>query len=104
MILVGLINELLCVDVALEVVRDQVVITMLDDAVDQSTELASVAESPVADRVEDAIQLRVKLEAAVEVVMAQVLDVFCEIAEEEDVVLADFASDLVKAVSATLSE
>lgn len=101
LVFVRLIDELLRVDVALEVVGDQVVIAMVDNAVDQSAELACIAERPVADGVKNARQLRVELEAAVEVVVTEIFDILGEITEQEDVVLADFSGDLnVRTVTA----
>ena len=81
-------------DVGVEIVRDEVVITVLFDRAYQRGEISFVAEHIVFDCVEDALQLWVQLEAAVEVSVAQVLDVFSEVTEEEDVLLADFAGDL----------
>lgn len=97
--LVRLVDKLLRIDVALEVVGDQVVVTVVNDAVHQSAELAGVAESAAAHRLEDTLELRIDLEAAVEVAVTKVFDVLGKVAEEEDIVLSDFAGDLVIAVS-----
>lgn len=67
---------------------------MIDDTVDQCGELSRVAEVAVLDGVEDAHEFRVELEVTVEVRVPQVLDVFGQVAEEEDVFFADFAGDL----------
>lgn len=64
---------------------------MVDDGVDEGAELARVAKGAFADGVEDGLQGGVELETAVPVSVAQVFDVFGEVAEEEDVVFADFA-------------
>jgi hypothetical protein len=91
LVLVRLIDEILRVDVALEIIRDEIVIAMFYNAVDQSTELTSIAECTIADGVEDPFQLRIDLEAAVEVSVTKILDVFGEVAEEEDIILADLS-------------
>lgn len=64
---------------------------MIDDAVAQRTEAGGVPEGVGFDGVEDAGEVGVELEVAVVVRVAQVFDVFGEVAEEEDVGFADFA-------------
>jgi hypothetical protein len=80
-------------DVRRKVIRNEVVVAVLNDAVDESREFLSVAESAVVDVVEDNGELGIELVVAVEMGMSEVLDVFCEVAEEEDVVLADLTGD-----------
>ena len=80
-------------DVRVEVVRDQVVITVLFNGRRQGREITLVAEGVALDGIEDTLQLWVDLEVAVEVTVAEILDVFGEVAEEEDVLLADFTGD-----------
>ena len=70
LILVLLIDHRLRIDVALEVVGDQVVVSMVRDAVDEGTELARVAEHALADDLEDTHELWIELEAAVVVGVA----------------------------------
>jgi len=90
LVLVGLVDEPVRVDVALEVVRDEVVVAVVDDGVDERGELARVAEGAGLDGVEGALEHGVQVEFGVEVRMPEVLDVFGEVAEEEDVFFADF--------------
>jgi hypothetical protein len=80
-------------DVRRKVIRNEVVVAVLNDAVDESREFLSVAENAVVDVVEDNGELGIELVVAVEMGMSEVLDVFCEVAEEEDVVLADLTGD-----------
>jgi hypothetical protein len=80
-------------DVGVEVVRDEVVVAMFFDGGGKSGEVGLVAEGVVLDGVEDALQLWVQLEVAVEVTVAEVLDIFGKVAEEEDVLLSDFTGD-----------
>lgn len=67
---------------------------MIDNGVDEGAELSGVAEGAVADGVEDTLELGVELEAAVEVVVAEIFDIFGQVAKEEDVIFADFPRDL----------
>lgn len=83
----------MCGDVGVEIVRDQVVVAVLLDGIGEGGEVARVAKCVALDCVEDALQLGVKLEIAVEVSVTEILDVFSEVAEEEDVLFADFAGD-----------
>lgn len=77
---------------------------MLGDGGDERVELGRVAEEAGVDGVEDGGEVRVEFEGVwvvvVEVAVAEVADVFGEVAEEEDVLVADFAGyfDLLKRV------
>ena len=64
---------------------------MIGDAVAQGTEAGGVAKSPGFDGGEDLREMWVEFEGAVGVGVAEVFDVFGEVAEEEDVGFADFA-------------
>lgn len=66
---------------------------MFDDGVAERREASGVAEHATFDGVEDFAEVRVELEVAVGVGVAQVFYVFGQVAEEEDVVFADFAGD-----------
>lgn len=89
----GFIDHLLRGDVGVKVIGDEVVISVLLDGVRERGEIIFVAEHIVLDSVKDALELRVQLEVAVEVSVAELFDILGEIAEEEDVLLADFAGD-----------
>ena len=93
LVLVGLVDELVSVNVRLEVVRDEVVVALVDDGVHQGGELFRIAECALLDRLEHALEHGVEVEFGVEVSVSQIFDVFGQVAEEEDVVLADFARD-----------
>jgi hypothetical protein len=93
-VLVALINELLGLDVRCEVIRHKVVVPMVDNTVDESREALSVAEHAPSDGVEDLGKLGLDLVSGVEMCMSEVFNVFCEVTEEEDVLLADFTGDL----------
>lgn len=80
-------------NVRVEVVRNKIVITMLFNRRSECGEVGCVAKHVVFDRFEHLRQLRVELEVSVEVPVAELLDVFGKCAEEEDVLLADFAGD-----------
>lgn len=67
---------------------------MVDDAVEERTKALGVAECALVDGVEDGRELGVELVVRVEMGVAEVFDVFCQVTEQEDVLLADFARDL----------
>jgi hypothetical protein len=92
-VLIAFVDELLCLDVRVEVVRDEVVVAVLDNAVDQRGEALTVAEPPSADAVENGGELRVELVVRVDMGVAQVFHIFSEVAEEEDVLLANLTGD-----------
>ena len=78
----------------MKVVRNQIIIAVVEDGGDEGGEVPCVAESAGADGVENAAQVRVDgrgVGAAVVVRVPEVFDVFGEVAEEEDVGFADFA-------------
>lgn len=67
---------------------------MLDDAVEEGGEGACIAKTALVDLIEDLGELGLELVMIVEMRVAKILDVFCEITEEEDVLFTDFAGDL----------
>jgi hypothetical protein len=85
-------------DVRVEVVRNEVVVTVLDDAVDKCGETVSVAELSLTDNIENSGQLGIKLILRVDMSVSQILNVFGKVTEEEDVLLANLTGnfDLVK--------
>ena len=93
LVLVGLVHEGVGLDVAVEVIRDEVVVAMVGDAVAEGGEAGCVAKHVGFDGVEDFGEVGVELEGSVVVGMAEVFHVFGQVAEEEDVGFADFACD-----------
>lgn len=87
------IHQLLRLDVAAEVIRHEVVVAVLLDRRDQVAERPRVPERVRLDAVEDRAEVRVQRVRGVRVRVPQVLDLLGEVAEEEDVVLADLARD-----------
>ena len=94
LVLERLIDERLRLDVAVEVVADQVVIAMVGDTVAQRSEAVRVAEHVAPDGIKHLSQVWVKLEVSVMVRVPQILDVFGQVSEQEDVRLPNFACDL----------
>ena len=78
-------------DITIEIIAHEVIVAMIGDRVAESGEAASVAKGVGFYGVENARQVRVESEGAVVVGVAEVFDVFGEVAEEEDVVGGDFA-------------
>ena len=63
-------------DVTVEIVRDEIVIPLIDDAVAQGGESSRVSEFAAFDGVEDFGEVAVELEVAVGVGVTEVFDVF----------------------------
>lgn len=93
LVLVCLVDELLGADVGVEIVRDQIIVAVGLDGTDQSGEGTDVAKGVGLDAVEDGLELWINRWSVVRMCVAQVLDVFRQVTEEEDVVLADLAGD-----------
>lgn len=85
----------------MKVVRDKVIIPMVFYSLDQRGKVVGRPEGVGADVIEDGSEVGVQGGRGVGVCVAQVFDVFGEVAEEEDVLLADFAGyfDLGRLVS-----
>ena len=81
-------------DVAVEVVRNEIVVALIDDGVAKRAEAVCVTEFATFDGVKHFGEVIVKLEVAICVGMTEILDVLGEGTEEKDVGFADFASDL----------
>lgn len=77
----------------MEIIRNKVIIPMILDGGDESRERSNVAKGVGLDAVKHGLELRIHRRFVVGMCVTQVFDVFGEVAEEEDVVLADFAGD-----------
>ena len=93
LVFVGLVHKGVGLDVAVEVIADEIIITLIDDRVAKGAESAGIAKTPAFDGVKDLSEIRVKFEGAIVMSMAEIFNVFGQVAEEEDVIFADFASD-----------
>ena len=93
LVFIRFVHERMGLDVAVEVVRHEVVIAMIGDGVAQGAEAACVSESTTFDGIEHFGEVGVELEVAVVVGVAEIFDVLGEVTEEEDVGFADLASD-----------
>src|SRR5687768_8782552 len=81
-------------NVAVEVIRDKIVIAVVFNSIDHGLEVVRASESTLLNLFEDLCQVRVNGVRAVCVGVTKVLNVFGQVAEQEDVVLADLAGDL----------
>ena len=77
--------------ITIEIIAHKVIIPVIGNRVTKSREATCVAKHVGFDGVEDAGEVWGEGEGAVVVGMAEVFDVFGEVAEEEDVVGGDFA-------------
>lgn len=91
---VRLVDQGVRLDVAAEVVRHQVVVSMLPHGGNQRAKVVGRPERALFDLAEHPVQVAVDRVGAVGVRVAKVLDVFCEVAKQEDVVLANLTSNL----------
>lgn len=67
---------------------------MVADSRDHGQEIVGLAKCTALNRLEDLGQVRIDCVRAVRVRMAEILDILSEVAEEEDVVLANLTGDL----------
>ena len=81
-------------DVAVEVVRNEVVVTLIDDRVAKSAKAVCISEFTTLDGIKDFGEVGVNFEVTIGVGVAEIFDVLGEVTKEKDVGLADFASDL----------
>lgn len=88
-----LVDHFLGCDVGVEVVRDKVVVAVINNGGDQSREVSCIPEGAAADRIEDLGKALIELEPAVEVTMTEVFNVLGQISKQKDVLLADLAGD-----------
>jgi hypothetical protein len=104
LVLVRLVDQRVRLDVAVEVVRHQVVVAVVADRGDQTGKVLRVAEGPLLDGLEDLGKVGVDVVRAIRVRVAEVLDIFGQVAKEENVVLTNFTRDLdLKSTSVTCS-
>ena len=88
---IRLIHQLVRLHITIEIIAHEVIIPVIGNRVTQCGETARVAKHVGFDGVENAGEVWGEGEGAVVVGMAEVFDVFGEVAEEEDVVGGDFA-------------
>ena len=93
MVLVRLIYQRMRFDITVEVITDEIVISVVDDGVDQRGEAVDVTETTALDSFEHLDQVGVEGKRAVSVGVTQVFDVLGQVSEKEDVRVPDFPSD-----------
>ena len=80
-------------DVAVEIIADEVVIAMVKYRAAEGGEAACIAEHIGFDGVENFDEIGVGAEFTVVVGVTEIFHVFGEVTEEEDVLVADFSGD-----------
>lgn len=93
LVLVRLVNQGMRLNVALEVIRNEVVITVVTDGGNQAGKVLGVTKGALFDLLKHLDKVRVEVVRAVGVRVAEVLNIFSKIAKEEDVVLSNLTSD-----------
>lgn len=94
LVAVSLVNQFLRLDVAVEVIRHQVVVSVVADSRNHGTKVVRSTKCALLDLLKHGIQVRVDSVRAVGVCVTKILHILSEISEQEDVVLSNFASDL----------
>ena len=80
-------------DVAVKIIADKVIITLINDRVAEWCESVNVPKSARLDRIKDFLEVWVELKVPIVMRVAKVVHIFCEVAKEENVGFANFASD-----------
>lgn len=94
LVLVRLVDQRVCFDVAVKIVRHKVVITMVPDSRDERFEIRRCAEGALLDFGEDRNQVWVKGMSAVRVRVTEILDILGKVSEQKDVVLPNLPGNL----------
>jgi hypothetical protein len=76
LVLECLINEVLGLAIRSEIIRHEIVITVLGDSVDKRGKLRLIAKHSLVDSVKDLLQLGVQLVFAIVVSVTEILDIF----------------------------
>lgn len=76
-----------------EVIGNKIIVAVFDDGVDEGRKGRLVAKHALLDGVKHLFQFRVEFVFAVIVGVAEVFDVFGQVAKEEDVLVAGFTRD-----------
>jgi hypothetical protein len=92
-VLVALIDELLRLDVRGKVVRNEIVVTVLHDAIEQGGEALGIAKGAAVNMIEYVGELGLELVLLVQMRVAEVLDILGKVTEQEDVLFANLAGD-----------
>ena len=93
LVLVRNVNQVMRLKIALEVIRNKVIVAMLGDASNKGREGSLIAKGTFLNGVEDLLQFGMDLVLAVVVCVTKIFHIFCEVAEEEDVLVACLACD-----------
>lgn len=81
-------------DIAVEVVRNEIIVTLVSDRIAESNKVRRFAETATFDGIEDFGEIMIELEFPIIVSVTKILDVFGEGAEEKNVGFTDFPGDL----------
>jgi hypothetical protein len=92
-VLVALVDELLRLDVRGKVIRNEVVVTMLHDAIKQGGEALGIAKGAAVDVIKYIGELRLELVLLVQMRVTEVLNILRKVTEQEDVLFTNLAGD-----------
>ena len=94
LVAIGLVDELVRLDVAVEVVRHEVVITVVAHGSHHGAKVLRVAKCALLNFLEYLFKVRVDGVGAVCVRMAEILNIFSQVSKQEDVAFSDFTGNL----------
>ena len=94
LILECFVDQLVGFEIGVEIVGNEVVVSVVFNGVDEGGKGVLVAKSTGVEGIKDSVEFRVELVFTIVVIVAEVFDVFGEVAKEEDVLVAGFTSDL----------
>lgn len=94
LIAVGLVDELVCLNVAVEVVRHEIVVSMVPDSGNHGAKVIWCAKCSLFNFIEHLFQIRVNGVRSVVVGVAQVLYILGQVTKQKDIVFANFTCNL----------
>ena len=77
----------------MEIIGNEVVIPMVLNGPNESAESTGVAECALLDLLKDLREVWIKIVRAIVVSVAEILNILCQVAEQEDVVLTNLTRD-----------
>lgn len=80
----------MCFDVTVEVIGNEIVVSVISDGVAECAETAGVAKSAAFDRVKNIGQVRVKSKGAEIVSVAKVFNILGQVTKKKDIGVTDF--------------
>lgn len=94
LVAVGIIYQVMRLDIAVEIIRHQIVIAVVADSRNHGAKVVRSAESALLNLLEDLLKVTVDGVGSISVRVTQVFDILGQGTEQENVVLTNFTSNL----------